>query len=40
MVPAPATSPDWISAAVITGLGMAAAAIGTVLLNRRDVLGE
>jgi ABC-2 type transport system permease protein len=39
MVPAPATSPDWASAAVITGLGAAATVIGCVLLNRRDVLG-
>jgi hypothetical protein len=33
MVPAPATSLDSISAAIITGLGVAAAAIGGVLLN-------
>jgi len=39
MVLAPATSLDWISAAIISGLGMAAAAIGGVLLNQRDVLG-
>jgi hypothetical protein len=39
MVPAPATSLDWTSAAIITGLGVAAAAIGGVLLNQRDVLG-
>lgn len=39
MVLAPAASLDWISAAIISGLGMAAAAIGGVLLNQRDVLG-
>jgi ABC-2 type transport system permease protein len=38
MVPAPATSPDWTSAAVIAGLGVAGAVIGAVFLNRRDVL--
>ena len=39
MVPAPATSPDWASAAMITGLGVLGAAIGGVLFNRRDTLG-
>ena len=39
MVPAPATSPDWASAAVIAGLGVAGAVVGGVFLNRRDVLG-
>lgn len=38
MVPAPATSPDWTSAAVTAGLGVAGAMIGAVFLNRRDVL--
>ena len=36
MVPAPATSPDWLSAAVITGLGMLGAVIGGLLFCRRD----
>jgi ABC-2 type transport system permease protein len=36
MAPAPATSPDWPSAAVITGLGMLGAVLGGLLLNRRD----
>ena len=39
MVPAPATSPDWASAAVIAGLGVAGAVVGGILLNRRDLLG-
>jgi ABC-2 type transport system permease protein len=38
MAPAPATSPDWASAAVIAGLGAAAAATGAALLRRRDLL--
>jgi ABC-2 type transport system permease protein len=38
MVPAPATSPDWTSAAVIAGLGVAGAVIGAVFFNRRDML--
>jgi ABC-2 type transport system permease protein len=38
MVPAPATSPDWTSATVIAGLGVAGAVIGAAFLNRRDVL--
>jgi ABC-2 type transport system permease protein len=37
MVPAPATSPDWVSAAVITGLGVAGALAGVALLRRRDL---
>jgi ABC-2 type transport system permease protein len=36
MVPAPATSPDWQSAAVITGLGILGAVLGGILLRRRD----
>jgi ABC-2 type transport system permease protein len=35
MVPAPAASPDWPSAAVITGLGMLGAILGGFLLSRR-----
>jgi ABC-2 type transport system permease protein len=37
MVPAPAASPDWGSAAVITALGIAGAVTGGILFNRRDV---
>jgi ABC-2 type transport system permease protein len=36
MVPAPATSPDWPSMAVITGLGIGGAVLGGILLCRRD----
>jgi len=36
MVPAPATSPDWSSMAVLTGLGIAGAVLGGLLLGRRD----
>ena len=36
MVPAPATSPDWPSMAVITGLGILGAVLGGILLCRRD----
>ena len=36
MVPAPATSPDWSSMAVITGLGILGAVLGGILLCRRD----
>jgi ABC-2 type transport system permease protein len=39
MAPAPATSPHWTSAALVTGLGIAGAVIGGVFLHRRDVLG-
>jgi ABC-2 type transport system permease protein len=39
MVPAPATSPDWASVAVVAGLGVAGAVVGGIFLNRRDVLG-
>jgi ABC-2 type transport system permease protein len=35
MVPAPAASADWPSAAVITGLGMLGAILGGFLLSRR-----
>jgi ABC-2 type transport system permease protein len=38
MVPAPATSPDWTSAALMAGLGVTGGVIGAVFLNRRDVL--
>ncbi len=36
MVPTPATSPDWSSMAVITGLGILGAVLGGLLLCRRD----
>ena len=36
MVPAPATSPDWSSMAVLTGLGIGGAVLGAILLCRRD----
>jgi len=39
MVPAPASSPDWTSAAAMVGLGVAGAVMGGIALNRRDVLG-
>jgi len=39
MVPAPATSPNWASAAVLAGLGVAGAVTGGIFLRRRDVLG-
>jgi ABC-2 type transport system permease protein len=39
MVPAPAASPNWVSAAVTAALGLAGAVLGGVFLNRRDVLG-
>ena len=39
MVPAPAASPDWGSAAVIAGLGLTGAVVGGVLFSHRDVAG-
>jgi ABC-2 type transport system permease protein len=39
MVPAPATDPDWSSAAVMTGLGVLGAVLGGFLLHRRDLRG-
>jgi len=39
VAPAPAASPDWASAAVIAGLGVAGAVTGALLFRRRDVLG-
>ena len=38
MVPAPATNPDWLSAAVMAGLGALGAATGGLLLHRRDLI--
>jgi ABC-2 type transport system permease protein len=37
MVPAPATNPDWSSAAVITGLSVFGAVLGGLRLSRRDL---
>jgi ABC-2 type transport system permease protein len=39
MASAPATSPDWASAAVIVALGAAALALGVVAFGRRDLEG-
>ncbi|HUO48868.1 MAG TPA: ABC transporter permease subunit [Acidimicrobiales bacterium] len=39
LVPAPAASPDWTSAAAICGIGVAGAVLGGVLFRRRDTLG-
>ncbi|HTZ08987.1 MAG TPA: hypothetical protein VMB72_07935, partial [Acidimicrobiales bacterium] len=39
MAAAPAVAPDWTSAAVMAGLGVAMAAVGTLGLARRDVQG-
>jgi ABC-2 type transport system permease protein len=36
LAPAPATTPDWPSIAVITGLGILGAVLGGILLCRRD----
>jgi ABC-2 type transport system permease protein len=36
MVPAPAATPDWSSMAALTGLGLAGAVLGGILLSRRD----
>jgi len=37
--PAPAAGPDWASAAVIAGLGVAGAVAGGFALTRRDLVG-
>jgi ABC-2 type transport system permease protein len=37
---APAVSPHWLSAAVLTATGAAAALLGAVAFQRRDVTGE
>jgi ABC-2 type transport system permease protein len=39
IAPAPAASPDWSSAAWLVGLGVVAAAVGTLGFVRRDVAG-
>jgi len=38
MVPAPATNPDWSSAAVVAGLGVLGSVLGGHLLSRRDLV--
>ena len=40
MVPAPAASPNWTSAAVITGIAVIEALVGAIALDRRDVVGS
>ena len=40
VVPAPATSPDWASASVIIGLGVAGALVGAILFDHRDLIGS
>jgi hypothetical protein len=37
MTPAPATAPDWTSAAVLTVLGLGAATLGGAAFSRRDL---
>ena len=37
VVPAPATSPDWLNAAAVTGLGLLGAVLGGLLFSRRDL---
>jgi putative exporter of polyketide antibiotics len=39
LAPAPAVDPNWSSAAVLAGLGVAAAVIGAAHLARRDLTG-
>jgi ABC-2 type transport system permease protein len=39
VAPAPATSPDWASVAILAGLGAAGAVLGGVFLSRRDLVG-
>ncbi len=40
MAAAPATAPDWTSAAILVAIGAAAAAVGAVAFRRRDLQGE
>jgi LPXTG-motif cell wall-anchored protein len=40
MASAPATSPDWVSAAALAGLAALAAGLGALALRRRDLAGE
>jgi polyether ionophore transport system permease protein len=39
ITPAPAANPDWTAAAWLTGLGLAAAVVGIVAFDRRDLAG-
>jgi ABC-2 type transport system permease protein len=39
LVPAPATSPDWTSAGIISAIGVAGAALGAACFVRRDTVG-
>ena len=40
MVPAPAQSPDWVSAGALVALGLAGAVAGGLAFSRRDLVGE
>jgi len=40
MAPAPAVAPDWTTAAVMTAIGLACAAVGGVAFAARDVQGD
>jgi len=40
MAPAPAVSPDWVSAAGLTAIGVLAALLGGAVFGRRDLAGE
>jgi putative exporter of polyketide antibiotics len=40
MASAPATAPDWTSATVLVLMGVAAAVLGALALNRRDLAGQ
>jgi putative exporter of polyketide antibiotics len=40
MAAAPAVSPDWVTGAVLAGIGVAAAAAGTVAFKLRDLASE
>jgi hypothetical protein len=40
MASAPATSPDWASAALLVLVGAAATVLGAVALERRDLAGQ
>ncbi len=39
MAAAPAVSPDWTSAAALTGIGLAGALVGAATFHRRDMVG-
>jgi len=38
VAPAPATSPHWVSAAVMAGVGLLAALLGGFVFTRRDLV--